>query len=307
MRIITEQRWKHFFEDRNDVDFIPADFFAAPLAASDERLQLLKGSMLVISNTPPQHADAIQSLVNFYNICQQLDQTLIVVWDWDNHHHLHISSILAAVADVYLPTHRAHDFELTSFCDYVWRLPLSSIQWTDGFITDHADRIASAQRRDDFGGTFCEYGMFPLRNAHLRQLQQHLPRIQLVENLRDYWELSPLERLDDWTRHKGQWIVPTLNDLSTRVFDALITGNIIAIPRRFQFDEVLADLNSDDYVCYDENDLIDPQRVKQSMIQKFDHWRSIGIHRRIRFGLDNNLDKRMQDIIQRVHDTYLAA
>jgi hypothetical protein len=68
--------------------------------------------------------------------------------------------------------------------------------------------------------------------------------MQLKENIRDiadfklmhssdrtrYWSMDKKERILEWTSYKCSVIVPLVQDLSTRVFDALATGQIPIIP-----------------------------------------------------------------------------
>lgn len=303
-RIVTEERWRHFFNNDPSINFIAKDFFIDATGPEDEKLNFLGNSILILSNTPPQYGENnLNTLISFFNLCLKLENTIIAVWDWDNHHHLHISSVLSASADLYFPSHKAQNLELNLLCDCFRRLPLSSHQWDDRFMAKHIHEVINHNRRNDIAGYYVRYEMFGRRNEHIQLLNAKLKNVKFVETTR-YWERSLYDRLIEWLEFKCQWIIPTLNDISTRVFDSLITGNVVIIPERFRFDESLSELHEDDCVYYTDQDILDPSEVCRQALEKFDRWGELGILRRVNFGLDNNLDKRIFEMRRIIREDF---
>lgn len=305
-RMVVEERWANFFQNDETVEYIPKNFFEKPFEEFDPRFKLLENKILLISNHAPQSGNSVSTLVNFYNVSLSLNNTIIVVWDWDNHHHLHVSSFLAAVSDVYFPTHKAHNFELNYLNDRMFRMPSAAYQWCDADILQNIDSILHGKRISDVGGRFVKYGLFPGRNKCVEVLSEKCKNIGFLDDLGRYMAQSSEDKLNDWLKFKCQWIVPTLNDVSTRVFDALVTGNVIIIPERFRYDECLSVLHPDDCVYYMDADVLDPRPVVERAILKFDKGGAVGVFRRVSFGLSNNLDKRFVAMKNFISDQYIV-
>lgn len=306
-RIITEDRWRIFFNNFENVEYIKEDFFKKPVVENDQRFVFLENSLMFISSTPPQAGGDVNTLANFYNISIRLHNTIISVWDWDNHHHLHISSLLSSVSDIYFNSHKAHNFELSMFCDCSSRLPLSSHQWSDESIADFLPMILENNRMHDVGGRFVQYDLFSLRNKNIKNLSKKFQNINLIDDSKSYFKKTPLDKLNDWLNFKCQWIIPTLNDVSTRVFDALITGNVVILHARFRNDECLKDLHVDDCVFYFDDDIYDPLPVVELALKKFDECGKLGILRRVNYGMANNLDKRFSEALSFISLKYISA
>lgn len=75
--------------------------------------------------------------------------------------------------------------------------------------------------------------------------------------------------MDSWVRTKCQFIILTLNDVLTRVFDSLITGNLIIIPVIFKHEECLIDLHQDDCVYYNDDDIYNPYPIIHNALEKY--------------------------------------
>jgi len=297
---VTERRFERFLGAFRSVEYLEDDFFVTYDPAQHDRVRHLAGKIVLVTNYLPQKGkpdEIINTLVNYLNFCITAADSPIVVWDWDNHHHLHISSLLAAGADVYCPSHPANDYELSCFCDYRQRIPACSHQWSREFVIANIGLVQRGDRRDDALGGFNNYSLFPARNATVETLSRQLPNVGFVDTS-IYWRKTDVERLDEWTSYKCHWIVPTLNDVSIRVYDSLLTGGVVVVPRKFASEPVVRALHPDDYVLYDDYDLGDAKRIVARAVEKFDAQGPYGAARRCAWAVEHhNVDSRIREVL----------
>ena len=298
-RLLTYKNWAVVLDevDWGDFEYIADDFFVDLEGENlTRKLAVFERAIVILPPYPPQAgANNLQTLKQFSAFRQMCPNTLFLGWDWDNHFNLHISSVFAAASDLYFPTHLANEYELSRFCSHKYHLPSSSYQWGRRFLTDNMALLLRHDRSDQAYGRFKHYGLFGYRNAVVTTLGAKLPGVSLVDDLADYHAASPVEKLESWTRHKCHWVVPTLNDVSTRIFDALITGGIVLIPEHFRSDSAIKTLHGSDCLFYTEGDILEPQAITAKAIANFDRDGHDGVLRRHRDALDHhNLDSRMK-------------
>jgi hypothetical protein len=159
---------------------------------------------------------------------------LVVVWTWDNHHMRFENLCSTALADLVLPAHAFCGSDLKSPHAVVGRsFPLCSAQWSRELAAAVVAGEPGRARSDSLHGG---YIMWPAseRNPLLRALRDELPdaHLSLIEadDRGAYFSLGPDARLQDWASHKVSIQLPYANDLSLRVFDALIAGQIPIVP-----------------------------------------------------------------------------
>ena len=159
---------------------------------------------------------------------------LVVAWTWDNHHMRFENLCSTALADLVLPAHAFRANDLKSPHAIVGRsFPLCTAQWSRELAATVVAGEPGRARSDSLHGG---YIMWPAsaRNNLLRALRDELPDTHLSlidDNDREaYFALSPDARLLDWASHKVSIQLPYANDLSLRVFDALIAGQIPIVP-----------------------------------------------------------------------------
>ena len=72
------------------------------------------------------------------------------------------------------------------------------------------------------------------RNEILRTLKDHVPgnALRLIDHDKrePYFSLSAEDRFREWTKYKVSIAVPLVQDVSMRIFDALIAGQIPIVP-----------------------------------------------------------------------------
>jgi hypothetical protein len=153
-------------------------------------------------------------------------------WMWDNHHHHLINIRTAMLADVVFSSHwHKHQYLNYPITLCGAHVPPYSRQWSAHLILQiYPDGLPTARADGLFGG-FGRYQWLPERNAFIEQLMKRCPdhALSLVD-VESYFRLPITDRLAAWMKHKVHLIVPVARDVSTRVFEALMTGQIPLVP-----------------------------------------------------------------------------
>lgn len=239
-----------------------------------------ENSLVILNNNDAHHNGSTERLADFLQSCTR---TIIATWDWDNHHWLSLSYPLAALSDIYCPAHYDNLFSLTRFNAATAPVPCGVVQWSATFLEARMGDILSAERSDQPLGKHIQYGGFTYRNRVIATLAQRYPYIGFSTH--QFHELPPEQKLAEWTRHKLHLIVPVLNDVPIRLFDAWVTGGIPLVPDSLRFSPTLLDADSRDVVFYSAADLIDPADLIDRAISLFDEGGEKGILRRHLYGL----------------------
>ena len=300
------ENWRNIknYIDVNSVEFIDKSFFLEEPTTEqfNQKCDFLKGKILLTTNHDVCGTDtkAMQLLQRFYMSC---DYTIFSGWDWDNHHNIAISSIYALNSDVYFPSQRANDYELSVVSSRTCFLAPSAYEWPRDFLVDNFDVIIKTQKNKNIFGTFNSYPRFVLRNQYISTLNGFLPDIKFIDNYPDYLNASPEDKLLEWCQAKWHWIIPTFNAVSVRAFYALISGVAIILPIEFKFYEEFADLDERDVIWYTCNDILDTSRVQALAEKKFNESGLDGIVRRHRWAMDkHNLDHRVRKAVKIIFD-----
>jgi hypothetical protein len=157
---------------------------------------------------------------------------LYFVWMWDNHHH-HVTNLRTAMlADVVFSSHW-HDHQYLNFPITLCgpHIPLHSRQWSARLISQIYPDGLPISRADGIFGGFGHYRGLSKRNAFIEQLMTQCPGHALsLVNVESYYQVPVKDRLAAWMNHKVHLIVPVARDLSSRLFEALMTGQIPLVP-----------------------------------------------------------------------------
>jgi len=151
---------------------------------------------------------------------------------WDNHHHPIDNLRASLVADVVFVAHWEQRQYVNHPCVLPGvHMPLCTRQWSPQLIVEQYPNGLPTDRSDEIYGGYGNYGWAAQRNEFIQQFARRHPKhsIYLVD-LDDYWRQSTSMRLQQWMNHKVHLVVPVANDLSTRVFEALVTGQIPLVP-----------------------------------------------------------------------------
>ena len=257
-------------------------------------------SIVILSNNNIMVDGTLDKFIQLY---QNSPSSVFVIWDFDNHHWLALSCMLAAFSDLYVPTH-ADNLELLSRFNNTMAGPVPSgvIQWPKEFLEEHMDIITKTERSDEPLGTHIDYPQFINRDRTVKKLSKHFDKVKLVDG--SYHSRSMEDRFTEWCSHKVHWIVPVLNDAPIRVFDALITGGIPIIPKSLKYHKSIVDI-WDHVVFYDYQDIENPQPITEKAVQMFNERGNQGVLDRHRLSCYNNhVDSRIETILKAIEDEF---
>ncbi|AGX88153.1 hypothetical protein [Candidatus Symbiobacter mobilis] len=252
-------------------------------ARQEQLIADLAGCIVILNNNEMSNPEVRAGYTALYERCTH---TCFVGWDWDNHHWLDLSTFLATHTDVYVPAHHENLYLLTRFNPLVaGPVYAPCVQWTRTFLADHVGHMVSVERSNAPLGKHAQYALYDYRRRVVLTLSQIYPSIGFSNG---YWAQTPLERLYEWCGHKTHWIVPVLNDIPIRLFDALITGGIPIVPDSLRFLPPIRDIPREMIVFYSTHDIINPAPLVAYANRLFDEGGKDGIVARHRYALDHH-------------------
>lgn len=232
----------------------------------ERKRNYLEDSVVILNNNDVGHGGGLPLYANFYGNC---DKTIFVVWDWDNHHWMDVSIFLAAHSDLYVPVHHENLYILSRFN---WKIagPIyaGSVQWSKRFLRSHLSEMLDTNRSEDPLGKHIPYSTFRFRNQVVLTLSNHYPSIGFSD--RTFHDRSPEDRFTEWCSYKSHWIVPVLNDIPIRIFDALITGGIPIVPESLRFLPPVNAIGRKHILFYTPHDIINPKDLVERAGKLFD-------------------------------------
>lgn len=268
-----------------DINYLEKGFFQV-LDCNDfeKKLLYLKDSLVIVNNNDVGHHAVTRHYADIFSMS---DSTIFAVWDFDNHHWLELSTFLAAHSDLYIPTHHENLYLLTRY-NWLTAGPVyaGSIQWSKKYITDHLPEMITAHRSDVPLGMHIPYSVFRFRIQTITTLNQHYPTVGFSN--RTFHDRKIEDRLKEWYSFKSHWIVPVLNDVSIRIFDALITGGIPIVSESLRFLPPINEISRDHILFYGPYDIIDPQNLVTTANELFDHGGADKVVERHRYALNHH-------------------
>jgi tetratricopeptide (TPR) repeat protein len=196
-------------------------------------------------------ADLVISLVHIYKEHAALRkaredgcETPIVGWFWDNHHHVFDNYRTASDLDICIPGHSFASSYLRS-AKYLTApaVPLCVTQWSAAEAAEFFKRYGRSERGDALYGGFVRYSMAAKRNRLIEQvIDAGMKGLYFLEEhaLERYFGMSLDKRFEAWTAHKASLCLPLAGDLSQRLFDALLTGQVPIVPEDvYDLDQVI--------------------------------------------------------------------
>ncbi len=260
-----------------DKDYFTENDPARRQAKRDE----LEGAIVVLNNNDVGRGGGAPNYGDFYTRC---DKTIFAVWDWDNHHWLDNSAFAAVHADLYVPAHHENLYLLTRY-NWCTAGPVycATIQWPRTFLADQAAHIATAERSNEPLGMHVGYPAFNFRNRVVSTLSQKYPSIGFSTH--SFHARTLQDRFDEWVAHKAHWIIPVLNDVPIRIFDALISGGIPIVPESLRYLPPINQIDRAHILFYTPEDIVAPERIVQQAIRMFDEGGIDGIMTRHRYAL----------------------
>lgn len=229
-------------------------------------------------------------------------------WFWDNHHHLAANFAVGEALDLSCPGHAfARHYLRNASAIQIEPLALCTTQWSareaDAFWRDFAE----APRTDALYGGFVRYPFARPRNRLVEQLRAAgLAGVYLLEehDLTRYFGLTPRERFREWASHKVSLALPLAGDVSQRIFDALLTGQVPIVPRDVHdFDAVIPpDLQRElPVIRFDAYQVEAVRAAAAEAVAAFDRGGPVAAAARHRFALDGHMfPVRVRELVARL-------
>jgi hypothetical protein len=266
---------------------LPRDFLA------DDFAKLPDHSVYLLLNN-----DIGRNLPRYVEFVQQRPGCLFIVWDWDSQHWLQMGCLLAAHADLYVPSTSENLYTLSHFNPHLVGPAFAAVnQWSRQFVIDHLSVLVEARRDEPFG-PHVRYGGFDRRNRAVATLNQSFPAIGFADD--GYQQKSDLDNLKEWAGHKAHWIVPVLGGVPIRVYNCLLTGGIPVVPVHYRnMPENL--VLGEDTLYYDVIDLVEPRERQAQAVKRFDEAGAAGVISRVGHALaHHHIDARIEQVLQGV-------
>jgi hypothetical protein len=241
----------------------------------------LAGNIVLVNNNDLAVGESAPGYVRLF---ANSPDTIFLGWDYDNHHWMESSLALAAHTDLYFPAHNENMYLLSKINALTCGpIPCATVQWTPRFLADNLGEMLRRERSDEPLGMHFFYQQFAFRNQTVVTLNQKYKSIGFAE--RSFQAKSPADRLAEWMDHKAHWIIPVLNDVPIRIFDALSSGGIPIVPESLRFLAPISSLPRDSIVFYGPDDIFHPHKVVARALELFDQGGQEGIAARHRHAL----------------------
>ncbi len=185
------------------------------------------------------HGSDISSLIwDLRAIAHQ--KSIFCLWHFDNHVAYFDNYKSATSCDFNFISHNAGvpGYLTNPISCVVAHIPLCCVQFGINEIKKFALNSSNNERISKALFNYIIYENTP-RTPLIRQLSKELGelgefKLMSSEDRSRYWSMSREERIHEWMDYKCSVIIPLVEDLSTRVFDALATGQIPIIPESVQ-------------------------------------------------------------------------
>lgn len=223
-------------------------------------------------------------------------QGAVAGWFWDNHHHVDDNYAASKAFDACIPGHAfASSYLRSPRHIFVEPVPLCVTQWSDDEASQWMPRHGFNDRADRLYGGFVRYEFARKRNLLLEKLiEDGTDGIYLLEEnqLSPYFGKSPEDRFAHWASHKVSLCLPLAGDLSQRLFDALLAGQIPIVPRDvYDLDKVIppAMQSKLPIIRIDDYSVATVKRAHEEALRAFNRDGAKGVRRRHAFVLQNHM------------------
>ncbi len=269
-----------------------------------------------IADLPFQKYDLIIFLVHLQadtiplnHIRKVFPNAILCGWFWDNHHHPFENHKVVSLLDTYFAGHANYSAYLQNKnSHYLGHLPLCISQFSHSMAEQFETQIMGKRTNLIFGG-FVKYRFFEKRNRFLDEVISIYPHndITLIEENRiqsGYFGLSESEKFATWVKNKVSLIVPLNGDLSQRVFDALLAGQIPLIPIEISDAEAIFTPEISKTLGVERfslNNFETLEKAFQKGIHNFDRDGEAGILGRFQYARDHHLFRSRIQVILAKH------
>jgi len=237
-------------------------------------------------------------------------RALIVGWFWDNHHHLFENYAAARQCDFVVAGHAfAGSYLANRNAVALPPVPLCVTQWTATEARDFWAQSRVLERSDELYGGFVWYAFAEKRNRLLEALigaGERQVYLLYESDLSRYFARSREERFREWAGYKVSLCLPLHDDLSQRMFDALLTGQIPLVPASLpDLPQVLtaAKRAALPIVTFDEMTVDSVRKAARSAVRLFDRSGPAGAERRHRYAVEHaTLPARIETLLKNLRE-----
>ena len=248
----------------------------------DEKIRRIENSIVIVNNNDI-HVNSNTDIFSEY--INKSEKTIFCAWDWDNHHWLSLSCKLAGLVDIYAPSHTENLYQLSRFnSTSTLVVPCATVQWSKEYLLRNIEKITTTNRKDDLLGRHIPYNSFNYRLSVIQKIGETCSSVGFSNA--QFHNLTEDDKLNEWTSYKAHLIVPVLNDIPIRLFDAWNTGGIPIAPISLKGSLSSFSINENDILYYEPSDILDISALLKSAIDNFNKDSFKGIQRRFNFGLN---------------------
>lgn len=172
-------------------------------------------------------------------------KALVTVWLWDNHIGGMRNLKTALACDLLFASHLyVTEYLVNPLSLLASHVPACAAQWTIQEARSVYQAHEGRARRDKLLVNYVDYDL-SWRSELFKRVKNEIAQAEVllmpVGDRSRYFGKSPAERFSEWLSYKATLIVPVEQDLSTRVFDALLAGQVIVVPTMIKdFDAVIS-------------------------------------------------------------------
>lgn len=236
------------------------------------------------------------------------EDAVIAIWLWDNHltQLNNYRTILAA--DFVLPSHAyAAGYLFNPFSVIGAHIPACSAQWTRKEIRNILELNPIAARKHKALVNYVDYP-FSWRSKLLHELKDGVDEAEVIlmppDDRSRYFGMTSEQRFFEWLQYKATVILPVDKDLSTRLFDALLGGQIPIVPETIaDIDHVIPAHLQRDLGLVRVRDVTVPALKKSisEALETFDRMGEAGVNQRQEYVLNHHmLPNRINSILDSI-------
>jgi hypothetical protein len=247
-------------------------------------------------------AGAIKEAELLWDLRQRVGpEPIIALWLWDNHCNPLGNLSCAHAADLVFFSHRFANegwfnvFQPNSAA--LTHVPACTAQWSHRQAAEYFEKSLTKPRKHKLLINYVLYTMFSEdRRRILLDYQKGLPDADVFlmspGDRSRYANLDRAGRFAEWANYKATIIVPLVQDLSTRVFDALLAGLVLIVPNDIpDFDFVIPrDIQAElGILRTDSLEINEIRDLSRFALETYDRTGHAGAMARHTFALENHM------------------
>lgn len=247
---------------------------------------------------------------SLWNLRERAVDAVFAGWFWDNHVHRTENLATALASDIIFPSHKYAEAYLHNPVSVLGpHNPACCVQWSAHEADKYFRESAALPRSNQLLVNYVNYP-FSWRHGFLKELENHMNEADVYlmrpNDRSRYFNKTRSARIREWCSYKVALVLPLENDLSTRVFDGLVAGQVLLIPERVvDLDSVIdPDMQIKlGIVRFDASDIPTVRDAYRKALTLFDKLGVEGMQRRHDFAMKNHM---LSNRIKSMVDTIIA-